>query len=175
MRAGRYWMCLSRFSGCLLADLEPQVWCKCTWRGCGAGRGGCDVELGHELAVGGAGWGQALVRLLNLQAQVSDLLLELAVVVPQLVDVGGSWRYVMVSPVFCWTHESPRLESATAPLPQCSGEAGSSLIRESPARAAAVAARERVRNGTSSKRSSPGQLRVGADVRVNHLCGPMAL
>ena len=52
-------------------------------------RGGGVVELGHELAVGGAGGVQVLVALAELEAQVGGLLLEVGDFLVQGVDVGG--------------------------------------------------------------------------------------
>ncbi len=47
------------------------------------------VELGHELAVRGAGCGEVLVAFLELQAQVDDLLLQMHDLLVEGVDVGG--------------------------------------------------------------------------------------
>ena len=51
--------------------LLRQVWCKDV-AGVSSGPGGV-VELGHELAAGGAGGGEVLVAFLELHAQVDDL------------------------------------------------------------------------------------------------------
>jgi hypothetical protein len=59
--------------------------------GCGASSVSCrGVELGHELTVGCAGCGQVLLPLLELQAQVDGLLLEMGGFLGEGVDV--SWR-----------------------------------------------------------------------------------
>jgi hypothetical protein len=47
------------------------------------------VELGHELAVGGAGGGEVLVAFAELEAQVGGLLFEVGDFLVQGVDVGG--------------------------------------------------------------------------------------
>ena len=47
------------------------------------------VELGHELAVGGAGGGEFVVAFFELQAQVDGLLLEVGDFLVERVDVGG--------------------------------------------------------------------------------------
>ena len=49
----------------------------------------CGVELGHELAVGGPGSGEVLVAFFELQAQVGGLLLEMADLLGEGVEVGG--------------------------------------------------------------------------------------
>src|SRR6266702_104407 len=54
--------------------LLRRVWCKDV-PGVSSGPGGV-VELGHELAAGGAGGGEVLVAFLELHAQVDDLLLQ---------------------------------------------------------------------------------------------------
>jgi hypothetical protein len=51
-------------------------------------RGGV-VELGYELAVGGAGGGEVLVAFAELEAQVGGLLFEVGDFLVQGVDVGG--------------------------------------------------------------------------------------
>jgi hypothetical protein len=58
-----------------------------TWSA--AWRWDADVELGHQLAVGGAGGLQVLVLLLALQAQVGDVLFEVGDLLVEGVDVGG--------------------------------------------------------------------------------------
>jgi hypothetical protein len=47
------------------------------------------VELGHELAVGGAGGGEVVVAFVELLAQVDGLLLEVGDGLVERVDVGG--------------------------------------------------------------------------------------
>ena len=47
------------------------------------------VELGHELAVGGAGRGEVLVAFFELEAQVDGLLLQVGDLLAEGVDVGG--------------------------------------------------------------------------------------
>ncbi len=66
--------------------LLRQVWCKDV-PGVSSGPGGV-VELGHELAAGGAGSGEVLVALLELHAQVDDLLLQMRDLLVEGVDVG---------------------------------------------------------------------------------------
>ncbi len=46
------------------------------------------VELGHELAVGRAYGGEVLVAFFELEAQVDDLLLELAVLLGEAAGIG---------------------------------------------------------------------------------------
>ena len=48
----------------------------------------CCVELGHELAVGGACCGEVLVAFAELEAHVADLLLQSVVALAERVDVG---------------------------------------------------------------------------------------
>ena len=52
----------------------------------------CCVELGHELAVGGACCGEVLVAFAELEAHVADLLLQSVVALAERVDVGPSRR-----------------------------------------------------------------------------------
>jgi hypothetical protein len=52
--------------------VAQQVWCKCDTPGLSARWSG--VELGHELSVGGAGGGEVLVALLELDVEVDSLL-----------------------------------------------------------------------------------------------------
>ena len=47
------------------------------------------VEAGHEFAVGRACGGEVLVSFFELEAQVDDLLLELAVLLGEVAGVGG--------------------------------------------------------------------------------------
>jgi hypothetical protein len=47
------------------------------------------VDSGHEFAVGGAGGGEVLVALLELQAQVDDLLLEVGDLLGEGVGIDG--------------------------------------------------------------------------------------
>lgn len=51
----------------------------------------CRVELGHELAVGGACCGEVLVAFAELEAHVADLLLQsvVALAKPNKCDVPG--------------------------------------------------------------------------------------
>jgi len=67
----------------------------------------CGVELGHELAVGGPGRGEVLVAFFELQPQVGGLLLEMADLLGEGVEVGG--------------HAGPGL--APGLLAECFGEA----------------------------------------------------
>ena len=48
----------------------------------------CGVELGHEFAVGGPGCGQILVAFFDLEAQVDELLLQVADLLVELIDAG---------------------------------------------------------------------------------------
>src|SRR5438093_103388 len=66
--------------------LLRQVWCKDV-TGVSSRPGGV-VELGHELAAGGAGGGEVLVAFLELHAQVDDLLLQVRDLLVEAVDVG---------------------------------------------------------------------------------------
>jgi len=47
------------------------------------------VDLGHELAVGGARSGEILVAFAELEAQIDDLLLEIVVALIERIDAGG--------------------------------------------------------------------------------------
>src|SRR5262245_37606913 len=47
------------------------------------------AELGHELAVGRACGGEVLVAFFELEAQVDDLLLKLAVLLGEAAGIGG--------------------------------------------------------------------------------------
>ena len=89
-----------------------------TWRGVSSAacRG---VELGHELAVGGAGGGEVLVPFLELQAQVDGLLLEMGDLLAEGVDVG--WR---AEPGFAPGLLAERLGQAVFELPDAGGRAG---------------------------------------------------
>ncbi len=49
----------------------------------------CDVEPGHELAVGGPGGGEVFVAFFELEAQVGGLLLKVGDFLVEGVDVGG--------------------------------------------------------------------------------------
>ena len=62
---------------------------QATWCGVSLGVLAVVVELGHELAVGGAGGGEVLVAFLELQAQVDGLLFEVGDLLVEGVDVGG--------------------------------------------------------------------------------------
>ncbi len=46
------------------------------------------VELGHELAVGGAGSGEVVIAFFELQPQVGGLLLEVRDLLVESVDIG---------------------------------------------------------------------------------------
>ena len=48
------------------------------------------VELGHELAVGGARGGEVLAPFVELQAQFDGLLFQVVDLLVERVDVGGS-------------------------------------------------------------------------------------
>ena len=57
---------------------------------CGVSLGSVGVvELGHELAVGGAGGGEFFALFLEVQAQVDGLLFEVDDLLVEGVDVGG--------------------------------------------------------------------------------------
>jgi hypothetical protein len=47
------------------------------------------VELGHELAVGGAGGGEVVVAFLKPETQVDSLLLQVGDLLGEGVDIGG--------------------------------------------------------------------------------------
>jgi hypothetical protein len=49
----------------------------------------CDVELGHELAVGGAARGELAVAFVELDAQIGGLLFHAGDRVAEGVDAGG--------------------------------------------------------------------------------------
>src|SRR5258708_6029203 len=66
------------------AGVPRQVWCLPSCCLLAA----CSVELGHELAVGGARGGEVLVAFVELETQVGDLLLERVVVLFERVDAG---------------------------------------------------------------------------------------
>src|SRR5438874_609774 len=59
------------------------------WVGVSLGRV-ATVELGHELAVGGAGGGEVLVAFGKLETKVGGLLFEGEDALVEFVDVGGS-------------------------------------------------------------------------------------
>ena len=68
-----------------VAGVPQRVWCLPSCCLLAA----CRVELGHELAVGGACGGEVLVAFVELETQVGDLLLERVVVL--LERVGAGW------------------------------------------------------------------------------------
>ncbi len=68
------------------------------------------VELGHELAVGGAGGGEVLTGLLELETQVDDVLLEGEVLLLERVDVGGSAESGLAPGVFAEQAGEPAFE-----------------------------------------------------------------
>ena len=78
-----------------------------SWRG---------VELGHELAVGGAGRGEVLLAFLELQAQVNGLLLEMGDLLAEGVDVSGR-----AEPGFAPGLLAERLGQAFFELPDAGG------------------------------------------------------
>ena len=55
--------------------------CRCRVRG--------RVDLGHELAVGGAGGGEVLIAFFELEMQVCHVLLEVGDLLVEGIDVGG--------------------------------------------------------------------------------------
>ena len=79
-----YFAGFARSDGGDFAGVSQRVWCLplCCFLAA------CRVELGHELAVGGACSGEALVAFVELETQVGDLLLERVVVLLERVDAG---------------------------------------------------------------------------------------
>jgi hypothetical protein len=74
------------------------VWCNTTR---GVSSVSCrGVELGHEFAVGSACGSEVLVAFLELEAQVDGLLLEVADLVVEGVDVSGEAESGLVPGLF---------------------------------------------------------------------------
>jgi hypothetical protein len=75
------------------------------------------VELGYELAVRGAGGGQVVASFFELEEEADDLLLQLADLLVEGVDVGGCrepcLRYVRAPSVFRLTPRSQSTSSRT--------------------------------------------------------------
>ena len=103
--------------GCLLR----QVWCK-DLPGVSSGPDGV-VELGHELAVGRAGGGEVLVALFELEPQVDDLLLELAVLLGEVAGIGGGAEPGLVPGLL-----AERFGQAVFELPDAAGEPERALV-----------------------------------------------
>ena len=74
------------------------------------------VELGHELAVGGAGGGEVLVAFFELQAQVDGLLFEVGDLLAEGIDVSGR-----AEPGFAPGLLAERLGQAFFELPDAGG------------------------------------------------------
>ena len=92
--------------------------------GCGVSSVSCrGVELGHELAVGGAGGGEVLVAFFELEAQVDGLLLEMGDLLVEGVDVGGR-----AEPGFAPGLLAERLGQALFELPDAGGEPGCAFM-----------------------------------------------
>ena len=81
------------------------------------------VELGHELPVGRACGGEVLVSFLELEPQVDDLLLELAVLLGEAAGVGGGGEAGLVSGLL-----AERFGQAVFELPYAAGEPERALV-----------------------------------------------
>ena len=75
------------------------------------------VEAGHEFPVGRARGGEVLVSFFELEAQVDDLLLELAVLLGEAAGVGGGGEAGLVSGLL-----AERFGQAVFELPDAAGE-----------------------------------------------------
>ena len=83
----------------------------------------CRVDLGHELAVGGARRGEVLVAFAELEAQIDDLLLESVVVLIEGIDAGGGAEPGFPPGLVAEQAGEPVLE-----LVDAGGQAGGSLL-----------------------------------------------
>ncbi len=83
----------------------------------------CRVELGHELAVGGARGGEVLLAVAELETQVGDLLLESVVVLLERVDAGRGAEPGFLPGVLAEQGGEPAFE-----LLDAGGQPGGSLL-----------------------------------------------
>src|SRR6266567_701716 len=81
------------------------------------------VEAGHEFAVGRACGGEVLVSFFELEAQVDDLLLELAVLLGEVAGVGGGSEAGLVPGLL-----AERFGQAVFELPDAAGEPERALV-----------------------------------------------